>query len=122
MERKVGIWLDKREAFIMILEGNSHRTISLPSNIRTFHPKGGSRGKNPYGPVLTVKEKSYLARENQQHADFFKQILELLKQEDHVIIIGPAQMKNELGKYLNEFNNLNFEILDIKPADSLTKN
>ena len=56
MNRKTGIWIDKRKAYIIHLVNHKSEVVVLDSEIETYHVKGGSRSKTVYGPVITVKE------------------------------------------------------------------
>ena len=121
MEDKVGIWLDKRKAHIVEFRVNGSNVIVINSQIDSYNPKGGARGKVAYGSVDTVKEKAYLAKEITQKKQFFREISDSIPNAKDVYLFGPAQMKNDLGRYLkSNFNQIN--TLRIEDADSMTDN
>ena len=122
MDKKVGIWIDKTRANIISFIDNKPKATLLKSQIETYHPKGGSRSKTPYGPVITVKEKSFLEREKRQHKLFFDQIWNIVKEKDAMVIIGPSQMKEELVLYINKRKGPKPQIISVQSADSMTDN
>ncbi|NNE27952.1 MAG: hypothetical protein HKN09_13995 [Saprospiraceae bacterium] len=121
MENRVGIWMDKREAFLFSFDNSSERK-HIRSSIHEFNPKGGSRSKTAFGPVETVKEKKYLAKVKKQELEYFKDVLDALGNAKSLIVIGPAQTKNKFAKYLEDENVNQPELLKVETADSMTEN
>lgn len=122
MDKKAGVWIDKKKAQLVTFTGDKIDVKIMDSGIETFHPKGGSRSKDVYGPVITVKEKAYLAKEKRQHKLFFEKIFNAIKEMDYVVIMGPAFMKKELAKFLKGIKGPKPELLDVQSADSMTEN
>jgi stalled ribosome rescue protein Dom34 len=122
MNNKIGIWIDKKNAYLVKFENDQVNVEILNSEIDDFHPKGGTRSKTAYGPMQTVKEKTYLEKEKNDKASFFKQIVSKINNADYLYIIGPAQMKTELAKYVAELNNFKPNVLGVESADSMTEN
>ena len=122
MITKTGIWIDKKQAYIIDLIGKKTAIRTLESNIETYHPKGGSRGKTVFGPVMTVKEKSYIEREKKQMSEFFKDLVNQIKESSHLYIFGPAEMKFNFKKYLDCVSSYSPNILAIHTIDRMTEN
>lgn len=122
MDKKTGIWIDKKKAFIIDLIDKQVETRIIESSIEDFHPKGGARSKTIYGPAAPIKEKSYLEREKKQTIDFFKRILRFTADSSGLYLFGPAQMKNKLGKFIRDATGAHPIILKIDAEDSITKN
>jgi hypothetical protein len=122
MKDRIGIWIDKKVAFIIRLNGDKPDVEKLDSSIPDFHPKGGHRSKQPWGPVDTVKEKAYLAKEQLAIKEFFFRIYDRVAGVKQLYIFGPAQMKDELSKFLDGQYNFKPDFLKIDPADSMTEN
>lgn len=122
MEKKLGIWIDKKLAHLVFIEGASVKNERIKSKIDTRQAKGGSRSKTAYGPVITVKEKSYIEREKNQRKRFFEEIIEKMKGQDKIVIAGPGQMKNQLKKYLDDLKGFEPHVIKVKTADSMTEN
>ena len=122
MEEKIGIWIDKKEAYIIRIIGNNSNVSRIESSIESFHPKGGYGGKVPYGPSDAVNEKAYLAKEKKYKKEFFESIVEATGRARYLFIFGPAQMKIELKKFLESQHGFSPEIMLCETADSMTKN
>jgi NAD-dependent SIR2 family protein deacetylase len=122
MKDKIGIWIDKKRAYIIDIKDEVVRTEIITSEIDDFHPKGGTRSKTPYGPMDTVKEKTYLAKEKNDKNSFFKTIESKILNAEYLYIFGPAQMKNELAKHIEEMKNFKAKIIAVNAADSMTEN
>jgi stalled ribosome rescue protein Dom34 len=122
MEDKIGIWIDKRNAHLIRLKEEGSVFETIPSSIEEFHVVGGHRSKTAWGPVDTVKEKSYVAREKQQKKKFFDSIAKSIGDIKYVYIFGPAMTKMELKKFLEDKHGIAPEILMAETADSMTKN
>ena len=121
MENRVGIWMDKRIAFLFSIDNPSERS-QIKSPIEDFNPKGGSRSKTAYGPVETIKEKSYLEREKRQEQKYFKSIIQKVSNAASLIVIGPAQTKNNFAKFFKDQKGKKPELLKVDTADSMTEN
>lgn len=122
MPRKSGIWLDKKQAIIVHLKDNEVTTLTIESGIESFNPIGGSRSKTAYGPVITVKEKSYLQREKQQSKKYFDQIISEIRNSASIYICGPAETKNRFKKHIDEDSTYRPKIIGIDSKDSMTDN
>ena len=120
--KRIGIWIDKKKAYVILLNGEKESMEVIDSMIPDFHPKGGHRSKQPWGPVDTVKEKAYLAKEQLAIKDFFDTIYKKITGVNQLFVFGPAQMKDEFKKFLDRQYDFNPEYLRIEPADSMTKN
>ena len=59
MNMEVGLWIDHREAVIVILIDGHEQMVVIESNMeKHVRPAGGSRSKSPYGPQDVMKEDS----------------------------------------------------------------
>ena len=118
----MAIWLDKKQAYLITVNDELVNTSLLQSNIETFNPKGGYGSRVKYGPSDTVKEKAYLAKEEKQKKEFFKKLVEGVSADTSLFIFGPAQMKNDLNKFISEHLRPQPLSVHVENADSMTKN
>ena len=122
MALKIGIWIDKRVAKILTLNGKEDfKTVQ--SNIDEFRPKGGSGSKFKGGPQDVVQDSKYLEREKHQYKEYFSDVISRLKKAEEIVIFGPAQTGEKLQKeIINSDHNLAQKVRDVKKADSMTDN
>ena len=121
--KKIGIWIDKEKAHIVVLANDHEKMHTFYSNVETFRPKGGSGTKFKGGPQDVVQDNKYLEREKHQLKQYFKNIALEIKQTDALVIFGPAETNEKFNKELHEnFSNLSTKIKGVKKADSMTDN
>lgn len=122
MKKQVGIWLDFKEANIITLENNKAKVSNIQSEIEDFHPKGGARSKQPWGPMHKISEKKYLMRRQQQMATYFQKLMTLTQNADELFIFGPAEAKHDFAKAIQNNNSFKPDFKDLEPSDSITEN
>lgn len=64
--KQIGIWLDKQEANVVVLNNGKESMFTIPSELDFFNPKGGARSKTKWGPQDVVQDSKYLEREKHQ--------------------------------------------------------
>jgi len=121
--KKVGIWLDKKEALGVVLEDGKERIFNINSDLDFFNPKGGSRSKTRWGPQDVVQDSKYMEREKHQLKNYFDRIAETVEDADELAIFGPAEAPE---KFMAELEDSHLELAEkvtaCKKADSMTKN
>ncbi|MBX2871028.1 MAG: hypothetical protein KTR30_02985 [Saprospiraceae bacterium] len=122
MNRRIGIWLDYRNAYIIYLQEDKAAVEELISTVEDFHPAGGSTSKTPWGPQDNIKEKKYLERKKQQLQRYFQAIIQKIQTGDQLYIFGPAEAKLGLQKALDSNRNLAVNLHAVETADQMTLN
>ena len=121
--KKVGIWLDKKEALGVVLEDGKERIFNINSDLDFFNPKGGSRSKTRWGPQDVVQDSKYMEREKHQLKNYFDRIAETVEDVDELAIFGPAEAPEKLMAELKDSHpELAEKVTTCKKADSMTKN
>lgn len=121
--KKVGIWIDKREAKIISIGNGNEQIKRILSGIEDFNPQGGSGTKFKGGPQDVVQDSKYLEREKHQFVEFFKAVVPSLEDANAVVIFGPAQSGQKLHKELQEKHlQLYNKIIAVEKADNMTDN
>ena len=121
--KKVGIWIDKRKAKIISLEGENEHLDTIASDLEDFNATGGSGTKVKGGPQDVVKERKYLEREKQQLSGFFQAIALSIADADAIVILGPAQTGEKLHAELSKkHTQLHNKVKSVEKADSMTDN
>jgi len=121
--KKVGIWIDKREAKIVSIEAGNEHLDTIVSDIEDSHIRGGSGTRIKGGPQDVVQDSKYLERERHQLAEFFKDIVISIAGADAIVIFGPAQTGEKLyNELLEKHSLLHNKIKSIEKADNMTDN
>ncbi|MDC6365944.1 MULTISPECIES: hypothetical protein [Flavobacteriaceae] len=121
--KQIGIWLDKQEALILVLENGEERFFTIPSELDFYNPKGGSRSKTRWGPQDVVQDSKYMEAEKHQLKRYFAKIVKTLEDIDELVIFGPAEAREKFTKELEQ-NHLNVasKIKVNQKTDSMTQN
>lgn len=121
--KNIGIWLDKEKAHIVFLEGDVTRMIQVDSELEFFHPKGGSRSKTRWGPQDVVQDSKYLEREKHQLRNYFRSVMDKVKDANALVIYGPAKTYEHFHKELKTQDpRLAKRVKEVKRTDSMTQN
>ena len=116
------IWIDLNRALIIKEENGATEVAEMVSGIDHFNARGGSGGSTPYGPQDAISESTLLNRRKEQIKHFVDNIIDGLDGPSSLLIIGPAQMKLELEKRVEQHPSLSKLPLAVETLDSLTDN
>ena len=123
MQKKIGIWIDKRIAKIVTFFRKKESFQIINSEIEEYNVKGGSGTRLKGGPQDVVHDSKYLEKENHHYKKYFNEIYDCIKDADSVVIIGPAQTGEKLrNELVNSSSKLNGKTIDLKKADKMTNN
>jgi hypothetical protein len=121
--KQTGIWMDKKEAFVVSLGEDTTEMRTVASEVEFFNPKGGSRSKTRWGPQQVVHDSKYLEREKQQLRAYFDRLADELKEADALVLFGPGGTNTEFKKRLDESHpDIGAKVQDVLKADSMTPN
>ncbi len=120
---KTGVWLDKRNAFIVKINTDVENLVIVTSEIDTFKVWGGSGTKFKGGPQDVVQDSKYLEKEKHQLRNYFNSIIDEIDETDELLIIGPAEVPQYFHKHIESSNTDLFDkIIAFKKEDSMTEN
>jgi hypothetical protein len=130
LKKYVGIWLDKRDAFVVSLaktqpfaEENQEIMERIESEMeRRVRLSGGSRSKKtPYGPQEISVDSKQEDRIKGQLRKYYQQIIRRVSDADRILIFGPGEAKIELKKEIEKSKGLADKIKKIESADKMTQ-
>ena len=120
---KTGIWLDKRNAFIVKIEQEVENLIVVKSEVDDFKVWGGSGTRFKGGPQDVVQDSKYMKKEKHQLKNYFNSIFDQIEETDELLIIGPAEVPQYFHKHIESSNKDLFDkIVAFKKEDSMTEN
>ena len=122
MAKQIGIWLDCKEAFVIELNNAEASVLHIPSEVEDFHVKGGSRTRQPWGPMDKTSDTKYLGRRETQLKHYYNRIMEKAGDADELFVFGPAEAKKGLEKAINTSKAFRPQLLSTETADSMTQN
>lgn len=110
--KKLGIWMDHSVAHIMEFSIDTIETKNIESTF-THQEKEQS---------LTKSENLMHNKEQQKQGAFYKQLADIIKNYDDVILFGPTNAKVELLNILNADHHFENIKIRVEQADKMTEN
>ncbi len=111
-KKRLGIWMDHSNAHIIEFSADQMETQTLNSKF-TNEEKGESLGKS-----------EQLMHNKEQHlqAEFYKELGEVIKNYDEVLLFGPTSAKLELHNILKEDHHFDKIKIETASSDKMTEN
>ena len=117
MKKKIGLWLDHREAIIVVLSYQGEQITRIKSGAeKQIRLEGGSR-QDGLQTTETLRDKKFAM----QLGKYFDDIIAYIRGAELIQIFGPGEAKHELMKRL-ENDGLKERIVEVENADSMTDN
>ena len=110
--KKIGIWMDSESAHFVELTDENIQDAEIESTF-THEAKGISLGKN---------ENIMHNKEQHQQTAYYKQLGEVIKNYDEVLLLGPTHVKAELVNILKEDHHFDKIKIEVRQADKMTEN
>lgn len=123
MKKKIGIWIDTKQAVVIKLNDKEHILKKILSQIETRERVPGEHKKfGRFGNQYMTYEKNRKNRKNQQVQRFFKLLIKEIENCQTVVLVGPSKMKNEFAKEIKNTMRLKNKLIGVANSDSLTEN
>jgi stalled ribosome rescue protein Dom34 len=110
-KRKLGIWLD--HAMAHVIEPKE----SFNSNIIT-----SKFNKEEREISLSRSEKTMHQKEQHQQAEYYKQLIDIIRNYNSVLIFGPGEAKNELTNLIKEDHRFDQIQIETVTTDNMPPN
>ena len=120
MKKEIGLWIDHREAIIVILTDGGEETRHITSNSgKQIRYSGSSHSKTPEGSKEVTAEDQRDRKFGNHLNRFYDEIIAGIRDADSIQIFGPGEAKGELEKRI-EHEGLKAHILAIETMDKMT--
>jgi len=123
-ERKVGVWLDERTAYIIAINDPGEPTIErIVSNVesRVRNP-GGVKRYAHFGTTYSNEEGRKQRRQKHERERYFQKLIDTIHDADYIYLFGPGQAKEELNNKIEKDHSILGKSIQIVKAGRLTKN
>lgn len=122
MTKEVGLWIDRRRAYVVTIENKKETIKEITSNVEKKIRFGdGSRSKKSDGVLGSSSEDAWDRQFQIRLETYYDQIVPLIRGADAIYIFGPGEAKDELANHINR-KNLKEQHVIIEAADKLTDN
>ena len=115
MKKEIGLWIDHREAVIVVLTDKDEQITRIKSGAeKQIRFPGGSR-KDGLQKTEAIRDK----RLENHLGKYFDDIVAHIRDADSIQIFGPGEAKGELEKHI-EHEGLKAHILAVETVDKMT--
>jgi len=122
MARQLGVWIDHRHAVIVSIHQGKETTQEVESDVEPHvRLAGGSRSRTPYGPQDIASDGKRDRRHAKQLTNFYRRVIELIRDADEILIFGPGEAKLELKDTMDKSRSLTRRVVDVETADKMTR-
>lgn len=121
MKKEIGLWIDHREAVIVILTDDGEEIKHKISNSgKHLRYSGSSHSKTPEGLKEVTSEDQRDRKFGNNLTKFYDEVIAGIRDADSIQIFGPGEAKSELEKRI-EHEGLKAHILAIETVDKMTE-
>lgn len=121
MKTLAGLWIDHREAVIVILSDKGQETRRIKSYVeKQLRRSGRSPSKAPFEPQMVpaddAREREYMGH----LANYYDEVISCLRPAKVILLFGPGEAKGELRKRIQR-DKLDLRITRFETADKMTE-
>jgi hypothetical protein len=114
MTRKVGIWIDHRDAYIVSISATGEETQRLESGMEK-HVRSSGHSSFAKGPGENQRDRQFAAHLGK----YYDEVVARIRDADAILLFGPGEAKGELQKRLAG-KGLAERILGVETVDKVT--
>ncbi len=121
MSSQIGIWIDRRRAFIVYIGMKEIKSREVLSGLeKHVRPAGGSRSVTPYGPQDVAAE-DHVDRKFMHHLEkYYERVAKKIEGAESILVFGPAEVKDEFKKHLEKSGKKPLPPITIETTDKMT--
>lgn len=120
MKKEIGLWIDHREAIIIILTKGGEETQHITSNSgKHIRYSGSSHSQTPAGLKEVTSEDQRDRKFDNQLNRYYDEVIAAIRDAESIQIFGPGEAKGELEKRI-ERAGIKAHILAIETMDKMT--
>jgi hypothetical protein len=120
MKTCAGLWIDHREAVIVVLSARGQETTRIKSWVEKQLRRAGQPDTGSF-PAQAVP--CDISREREYRGDlarYYDEIISHLRRADEILIFGPGEAKGELKRRFGT-DKSSRSIITLEPADKMTE-
>jgi hypothetical protein len=120
MKKEIGLWLDHREAIVVILADGAEEIRHITSGSgKHMRYSGSSHPKTPDGLKEVTSEDQRDRKFGNRLNQYYDEVIAAIRDAETIQIFGPGEAKGELEKRL-EHEGLKAHILAVETVDKMT--
>ena len=120
--KKIGIWVDHKEAIMVSLQGEHLDVKHIESGADShYKPSGGWKASGTSVAQAVSKEQTADERLKHQFHLYYQQVAAEADKAERAYICGPGAAKTELEKEMLKSKNLHVRIEAVETCDKMTE-
>ena len=120
MKKKVGLWIDHRNAVIVFLAGEEEEIQLVRSNVeKQIRRAAGSRSGGPFESQAVQSDDRQQRGFTKHLSTYYNDVISCIRDAESILIFGPGEAKGELKKHL-EREGLGGRIVGVETVDEMT--
>lgn len=120
MQSNAGLWIDHREAIIVLLSGNGEETKRIQSAAERQPRRAGEPSDGPFeaqaAPADDSRERAFTGH----LAHYYDEVVAQLREVGSILIFGPGEAKGELRKRFDKHAG-DTRAITVETADKMTE-
>ena len=119
MPTKAGIWIDHKQAIVVLITNAGHETQKIQSGIESSARSAGVRSKTKHTPNDFVAEDRQERKVTADRKKFYEEVFAGLHGATAVLILGPGEAKGEFDKHIKN-KKLRGLTVELETTDKMT--
>jgi len=121
MKTLAGLWIDHREAMVVILSDKGQETRRIKSDVeKQLRRSGRSPSQAPFEAQLVPADDSREREYSGHLANYYDEVISCIRPAEAILLFGPGEAKSELRKRLQR-NKLDLRISSLETSDKMTE-
>ena len=121
METLAGLWIDHREAVIVLLSEKGQETRRIKSQVEKQRRRSGRSSSSASFAAQMVPADDSREREYTGHlGNYYDEVISCLRPANAILLFGPGEAKGELKKRI-ERDKLDLRITRFETSDKMTE-
>ena len=121
MKTVAGLWIDHREAVIVILSDKGEETRRVTSRVeKQLWRSGRSPSRSPFEAQMLPADDSRELEYSGHLANYYDEVIACLRPAKAILLFGPGEAKGELRKRIQR-NRLDVRITRCETSDKMTE-
>jgi hypothetical protein len=121
MKTLAGLWIDHREAVIVLVSGKRRETMRIKSCVeKQLRRSGRSPSQAPFEAQMVPADDSREREYTGHLANYYDEVISCIRPAEAILLFGPGEAKSELRKRI-ERNKLDVRITHFETSDKMTE-
>ena len=121
MKTLAGLWIDHREAVIVLLSGKRQETKRIKSFVeKQLRRSGHSPSQEPFEAQMVPADDSRERGLTGHLANYYDEVISCIRSAEAILLFGPGEAKGELRKRI-ERDKLDLRVTCFETTDKMTE-